>query len=76
MIQFDPIQHLANAIIVQAAEDYREALGGGAPRGKVPEAVISECERFFRSDWFLVLTEMDGEILMEKIRNEVKRRNP
>lgn len=76
MIQFDPIQNLANAIIVQAAEDYREALEGGAIRGKAPEVVISECERFFRSDWFLVLTEMDGEILMEKIRNEVKRRNP
>jgi hypothetical protein len=74
MIVANPILELANAIIVQAATDYRNALLGDAYRGKSPEVVISECERFFRSEWYRILTEFDGEVLMEKIQKEVKQR--
>ena len=32
---------------------------------------LAELEEFFRSEWYKKLTEVDGEYLMERIRNEV-----
>ena len=73
MIELTPLQNLSNAIILQAVKDYRTALGGGNVGGKPSGSVIIECERFFRSNWFLVLTSVDGEVLIEKIRKEFAR---
>ena len=58
---------LANAIIVQAANDYRALLNGAAPTN---EMNIDEVERFFKSEWFENLTKVDGIDLMNRIRKE------
>ena len=67
-----PYEDLANAIVVQAVEDYRNAREGIGSKRYPPKVVIREVERFFRSDWFLMLTRLDGEVLLEKLRNEFK----
>ena len=66
----DAFENLRNAIIQQAAEDYAAAFMGNGTGGKAPEDVMSECERFFRSDWYEELTggAVDGEWLMKTIK--------
>ena len=59
-----PYQLLANAIIRQAAIDYMQLLCGE----KVRCASINECERFFNSDYFMLLTEFYGPSLMNMIK--------
>ena len=54
-------EELANAIIIQAVKDYRQS--GSRQRG----AIV----RFFRSDWFKVLTNLDPEHLIAKLKKEV-----
>lgn len=62
----DGYRALADAIIVQAAKDYRKALRDDA-RG-----MCREIERFFRSEWFRLLTVINPEMLIRKLREEVK----
>ena len=64
---------LANAIILQAVKDYRGALKKLKKRPRSETAKISkqEVERFFRSDWYLQLTSLDPEMLMQKLNEEV-----
>ena len=73
----DPDQDLANAIIIQAARDYRTALRGiRRSTGKAGkkywnyEKTVSDCERFFTGEVFELLTDLDGAWLMRKLRNE------
>ena len=62
---------LANAIVVQAANDYRNALKGKSYCEKyTPEQIITKLEKFFRSDWYKMLTRVDGEYLIQELRNE------
>ena len=63
-------EKLAAAIVVQAAKDYKAALRQEA-RGKVTpstQGTIIECERFFKSQWFEALSDLDGPVLMERIK--------
>ena len=53
-------EKLAQAIILQAVRDYRN--GCYQTRCSI--------ERFFRSDWFMVLTNLDGEMLIKRLRKE------
>ena len=69
----DPYEKLANAIIVQASKDYmtnlrkkKRNLGSASA-----EHDIRECERFFRSGWYQVLTSVDGEYLIAKLRKAI-----
>lgn len=66
-------ENLANAIIVQAAKDYRMALKSlkANPRNRTVMADKTEIERFFRSEWFTVLTSVDGEMLIRSLQMEV-----
>lgn len=64
----EKIQDLCNAIIEQAVKDYRRALAGEYVEHKSPEYVITECERFFRSTWYSILTKVDGEHLITEIK--------
>lgn len=66
-------ENLANAIIVQAAKDYRMALKSlkANPRNRTAMADKTEIERFFRSGWFTVLTSVDGEMLIRSLQMEV-----
>lgn len=69
----DPYENLANAIIKQAADDYRKALKALSlnSRNKEAQATVKECEDFFRSDWYKQLTSLDGEYLIRKLKEEV-----
>ena len=65
-------ENLANAIIEQAANDFREAklrLQKNA-RDAEAEKTYREVKRFFRSEWFSQLTTLDGELLLEKLEEE------
>lgn len=70
----DSYEKLANAIVLQAVKDYRTALKRLARRPKDRDglATKNECERFFRSGWFGVLTGIDPEVLMRKLQMEVQ----
>ena len=57
----NPYENLANAIILQAAKDYRLA---------DDEQQLQEIERFFRSSWFGVLSKVDPEFLIKELRKE------
>ena len=70
--KLNPYQELANAVIVLAAKDYRHALRiqRRNPWSKAAQSQIDSLERFFRSDWYEVLTEVDGEMLIRRLREE------
>lgn len=71
----DPYTGLANAIILQAVKDYRDA-NSKLAKGKVnreAERMKNEVLRFFRSGWFSALTEIDPEMLIRKLDEEVSR---
>ena len=59
----DPYQALANAIIEQAVRDYRMT-------DDTDE--LAELEKFFRSQWYGVLTSLDPELLISRLRKEKK----
>lgn len=73
--QQEAYENLANAIIVQAFEDHMGAvrtMRTFAWDKKCKEYVNAlrtknECERFFRSEWFKVLTSVDGEVLLREL---------
>lgn len=75
---------LAAGIVRQACEDYRKALrqawacrfqrtAGESSRKMMADNRISECERFFDSDWFTELVDIDGPTLADKLREMVAR---
>ena len=70
----DSFEKLANAIVLQAVKDYRMALKRVArhPKDRDGLATRNECERFFRSGWFGILTWIDPEMLMRKLQMEVQ----
>ncbi len=55
-------ENLANAIILQAVNDYRNT-------NFLEER--ADIERFFRSKWFSILTNLDCETLIVNLRKEV-----
>ena len=67
------LQELANAVVLQAAKDYRAALKRQKkhPRDGYAIKMQKECERFFLSQRFDIFTGIDGKGLMEKLREEV-----
>lgn len=62
----DGYELLAEAVILQAVKDYRKALKYDE-RGRK-----REIEKFFGSEYFRILTDVDGEMLIQKLRAEVK----
>lgn len=71
---FEPYENLANAIIVLAAKDYRSALRRQKrhPGSREIQGTINRLETFFRSAWFGVLTDVEGEYLIARIRKEIE----
>ena len=59
MDNVEAYQNLANAIIIQACEDY-----------KTGEINDDSFERFCRSEWFSILTKVDPEYLIKKMDKE------
>ena len=60
----NPYKDLANAIIRNAVNDYREALE------RKLENKTAELEKFFFSQWFEMLSDVDGGYIVRKIREE------
>ena len=71
----DPYQALANAIVELAAKDYAVALKYhyAHPHMKEYADEVKSLERFFRSGWYGMLTNLDGECLMREIRCMVRK---
>ena len=65
-------QALANAIIIQAAKDYKAALRQMKrhPGTKAGMGTIMQIEKFFHSRWFGILTDVDPDYLIQKLRLE------
>jgi len=70
----DPYERLANAIVLQAVDDYRRALRA-VKRNPSNKNAIDEAlsiERFFRSGWYSTLTSIDGEYLIRRLQEEIR----
>ena len=80
-----PYENLANAIIIQAAKDYKSVVRQ-LKKTPVPEPVTlksekkeyeqlltkkSEILRFFNSAWYMTLTNVDPQIIIRNIEKEV-----
>ena len=65
-------EELANAIIIKTAEDYRKAakILKNNPRDSEARREIRKCERFFNSKWCCLLSEVDGKMILRKLREE------
>ena len=70
----DQFEGLANAIFIQAAADYRLALKQLRQNPLFQPAIRMsyEVERFFRSDWFSILTRINGIELLARLKTEVE----
>lgn len=69
----EPYERLANAIILQAASDYRRDLRKlkKNPQNRDIMNEVLQIEKFFRSPWYQVLTTVEGEFLIEKLQKEI-----
>lgn len=69
-------QNLANAIVKSAADDYRAALRGleRNPDSTAYQADAKKIEKFFRSPWYEMLTDVDGEYLIRRLQEDEKER--
>ena len=67
-----PHQNLANAIVAQACDDYRKALRGKGCDGYDAAHSITAIRKFFRSEFYKLLTKVDGEHLIEKLDEEYR----
>ena len=63
---------LANAIIEQAAKDFRAAQKKlkKNPNNVTAQRTVREVEVFFLSDWFKVLTAVNGPAILKMLREE------
>ena len=70
----DPYERLANAIVLQAVSDYRVVLKKIKAHPKNREAISEalEIEKFFRSGWYSILTDVDGEYLIRRLQDEIR----
>ena len=70
----DPYENLANAIVLQAVKDYRDALKKLKINSNNRSALYwkHDVERFFRSNWYSYLTSIDSEWLINKLKEEVQ----
>ena len=70
----DPYQNLANAIVLQAARDYRSALQRlrKNPHNREAKEEKESLLRFFHSRWFTCLTDVNPEYLIERLDKEVQ----
>lgn len=70
----EPYQALANAIVELAVKDYRTALKYHYrhPDKKEYADEVKNLERFFRSGWYGMLTDLDSEYLMTSVRRMVR----
>ena len=65
-------ERLANAVILTACRDYRQALQRLSRNKNNRDALVEKesIERFFKSGWFSVLTSIDPEKLVRRLQEE------
>ena len=70
----EPYLALANAIVELAVKDYKKALKQHFrfPDNKEYADEVASLEHFFRSGWYGMLTNLDGEVLMAGVRRMVR----
>lgn len=68
----DPYKDLARAVVEQAAKDYRSAVKKlkKRPDDRCARKTAREVEGFFRSDWFSALSGLDGEYIIQRLKEE------
>ncbi len=68
----DGYEALVQAIVLQAMEDYRRASRSlrRRPDRASARAMIRDVEQFFRSMWFVRITGLDGNEILEKLKGE------
>jgi hypothetical protein len=68
-------ESLANAIVMQAVKDYRTALLHlqERPDNREYKIEVASLERFFRSDWYGEITNLNAEYLIRRVNEEVQR---
>ncbi len=69
----DPYKELANGIVLRAVLDYKAALRR-ARKGQDVKATIIELEAFFRSGWFVMLSDLDGDRVIRQLRSQMPRK--
>ena len=69
----DGWNNLANAIILQAVKDFKPAFRRlrKHPNDKMAQNQVRELTKFFCSDWFGVLTGLDGPALLNRIMRAI-----
>ena len=69
----DPYENLANAIVAQAARDYLAALKKlkKNPGNRTAMDDAMRLEKLFHSGWYGVLTSVDPDYLIRKLREKV-----
>jgi len=69
----DPYENLANAIVIQAAADYKRTLRTirRDPISASAKERANHIERFFHSEWYRHLTKVDGKLLVKKLKEAV-----
>lgn len=67
-------ENLANAIIKSAVMDYKSALIRlkHHPESETAKRDVERQEKFFYSDWYAVLTNLDGSYLVRKVKELVE----
>jgi hypothetical protein len=66
-------ENLAEAVIMLACKDYRKAYRRHLTHPtKETETELNRERKFFRSDWFNVLTTLDGETILSRLEEEVR----
>ena len=65
MRSIDPYENLANAIIMQAIADYRHLWDRD-----MDDRDKKKILKFFRSRWFVILTNIDPDWLIERLEKE------
>lgn len=69
-----PYENLANAIILQAVKDFRKCIKAVKRNARNKEQAIMEMREivdFIKSPWFRALTNLDPQVLLEKLEEEV-----
>ena len=71
---YEPYKEIASAIILQAVKDYRTATRKYRKDKdtKKHQATMNEIENFIRSEWFGVLSDIEPEMLLGKLKEERK----
>lgn len=65
-------ERLAEAIVSKAIADYRSAYRRQLKHGEGTTFRTKELEDFFKSDWFKMLCNLDGQWIIESVQAQIR----